>query len=254
MLLRSLLFCEDFNFMQPFQLIRKAFFNLVYPPLCLYCKETVQTEEHLLCFSCLTLLQLIDPSERCPYCFSSQFCIEKRLCPECIRKPPILNGIAGAFDYAGPAACLIRKLKYADLPYLANGCGAYLAAQFLQLGWPMPDLLIPVPIATTHWIERGYNQSLLLAQSLSKILNRPVQEALIRKSGDYSQAGLSRQQRLELESNLFFLKKSQQLADKNILLIDDVMTTGSTLRKCAEILQEECPSTIYGLTVCRAIK
>ena len=236
------------------QLISNAFLNLVYPPLCLYCRETVQDEKHPLCHSCLSLLELIDPHERCPHCFSSQFCVEKRLCPECLRKPPMLNGIGAAFDYAGPAACLIRKLKYADLSYLADGCGAYLAAQFLQLGWPMPDVLIPIPIAMTHWIERGYNQSLLLAQSLSKILDRPVQEALIRKSGDYSQAGLSRKQRLELDGNLFHLKKSQNLADKNILLIDDVMTTGSTLRKCAESLQEECPSTIYGLAVCRAIK
>lgn len=233
--------------------VYKAFINLAYPPLCLYCKDPVQDEAHLLCQACLSILHLIDFRERCPHCFSSQFSPEKRLCAECLRTPPLLNGIAAAFDYVGPAACLVKKLKYSDQPYLANGCGAYLAAQFLQLGWPMPDVLIPVPIAMTHWIERGYNQSLLLAQSLSQILNRPVQDAMIRKSGDYSQAGLSRKQRMELEGNLFHLKKKQKLADKCILLIDDVMTTGSTLRKCSEALQEECPSTIYGLTVCRAL-
>lgn len=238
-------------------MIRKivnAFVNLAYPPLCLYCNDPVSNDSHLLCELCLSLLHLIEPRERCPHCFSGQYCPSQRLCAECLRKPPLLNGLAAAFDYVGPAACLVRKMKYSHQPYLAQGCGAYLTAQLLELGWPMPDILIPVPIAFTHWLERGYNQSLCLAQSVSKILERPVQEALKRKSGDYSQAGLNRKQRMELEGNLFHLKKQQKLADKCLLLIDDVMTTGSTLRRCAEALQEECPSAIYGLTVCRAMK
>lgn len=199
-------------------------------------------------------MELIEPLERCPYCFSADFVPEKLICLNCIKSPPLLNGVATAFEYAGPAACLIRRLKYSDQSYLAKGLGAYLAAQFLHLNWPMPDFLIPVPIAFTHWIDRGYNQSELLAYSMADLLKCPVKNALKRKSGDYSQAGLSRKQRMQLDGALIYLKKDQQLQDKCLLLVDDVMTTGSTLRKCAEALMEDCPSSIYGMSVCRALK
>lgn len=232
----------------------KSSISLLYPPLCLHCREGLEDSSHLLCGTCLSLLELIDPKERCPRCFSPDFFPEKLLCSECIRSKPICDAIAAAFDYVGPAATLIQKLKYGDQSYLAKGCGGYLAAQFLRLGWPIPDVIVPVPISLAHWMERGFNQSLLLAQTLSGILNVPVQEALKRKSGDYSQAGLSRSQRVKLDGATVHLKKAQQLQDKCVLLIDDVMTTGSTMRKCAEAMLEECPAHIYGLAVCRAIK
>lgn len=234
--------------------IKQAFINLLYPPLCLHCQEVKRNETHLLCDSCVELLELIDPSERCPQCFSADYCSNKRLCSVCLQRPPLLNGIAAAFDYVGPAASLVRKLKYSNQPHLAKGCAAYLAAQFLRLNWPLPDIIVPVPIALTHLFERGYNQSLELSRYFAETLNRPVLEVLTRKSGDYSQAGLSRQQRCQLNHAYFRLKERAQLQDKSILLIDDVTTTGSTIRQCAEVLMEACPASIYGLTFCRAIK
>lgn len=233
--------------------ISSSLMNLVYPPLCLHCGGSLQTEAPFLCSDCIALLELIDPKERCPLCFSANFNPEKMLCHECKRNPPVLNGIAAAFDYVGPAASLVKKFKYADQPYLATGCGAYLAMQFLSLDWPLPDVIIPVPIAMTHLMTRGYNQSLLLSQELSLIIERPVVEALVRKSGDYSQAGLSRKQRLKLEGSRIQFKQVP-LEEKTVLLIDDVMTTGSTMRKCAEALMEGYPAGIYGLAFCRAIK
>lgn len=230
-----------------------AFLDLIYPPACLHCKGGLSDSSKLLCGSCLPLLEQIDPVERCPYCFSSHFCPEQSVCAECRKRHPILNGLGAVFDYAGPAASLVRKLKYSNQPHLAEGCGAYLAAQFLLLEWPMPDLIVPVPIAFTHWLERGYNQSMLIADSLSKIIQRPAEEMLVRKSGDYSQAGLSHTQRMNLEGSSIFLKKPGRLQDKCILLIDDVMTTGSTMRRCAEALLADCPASIYGLAVCKAL-
>lgn len=176
------------------------------------------------------------------------------MCSVCLRRRPVFDGLAAAFDYAGPAASLIRKLKYSDQPYLAKGCGAYLAAQVLRLEWPIPDAIVPVPLSLSHWFERGYNQSALMAETLSEILKSSVCHALKRKSGDYSQAGLSRQQRVQLDGSTIQLKQGLSLQDKHILLVDDVTTTGSTLRKCAEALLEASPSSIYGITVCRAVK
>lgn len=165
---------------------------------------------------------------------------------------PVMDHVSAAFEYVGPAASMIKALKYGGRVYLAKGAAAYLAAQFLRMEWPFPDLVVPVPIAFNHWMHRGYNQSLLLAQELALLLQCPVKESLTRKSGDFSQAGLSSEQRRRLKGDRIGLKRGADLRGKVILLIDDVMTTGSTMRKCAEVLAEEQPSRIYGLVLCRA--
>jgi ComF family protein len=162
--------------------------------------------------------------------------------------------VGAAFDYLGPAATLIKKLKYGNQPHLAAGAAAFLVAQLDRLEWPLPHAIVPVPLSLTHWIDRGYNQSQLIAEKMSEFLNVPVLNVLKRYSGDYSQAGLSLSQRRELEGKSFKLKNSFPIRDKTLLVIDDVMTSGSTLRKCGEALLEGYPGDLYGLAFCRAVK
>lgn len=234
--------------------VAKAFAHLLYPPLCLHCRGVLGGGSSIFCQSCLDLMQLIDPAERCPLCFSAAFDSLTHFCAECSKKTPIFDRTGAVFDYVGPASTLVRRMKYSDQPYLAKGAGAYMTAQLLRLEWPMPDFLIPVPLSFMHWLERGYNQSLLLCESMAEILQLPVADILVRSSGDFSQAALSRKQRMELEGKTFKLKPKVSLSDKTILLVDDVMTTGSTLRKCGEILLEQGPAKIYCLVLCKTLK
>ncbi len=234
--------------------VLRAFSNLLFPPLCLHCHSLVPEQLKHFCQNCTDQLELINPSERCPFCFSSQYCPERIICSECHKNPPVLDRIASALDYYGPAATLVKKIKYGGQYYLTEGVGAYMAAQFLQLGWKFPDYVVPVPISTAHWLERGYNQSKLIADSFAAIIGKPVVEILGRRSGDYSQAGLSRAQRLGLKGTNFYLKKGPILRGKTLLLVDDVYTTGSTLQRCAEALYETCPVAIYGLVFARAVR
>src|SRR5262245_11643198 len=197
----------------------QAFIDLFYPPLCLHCRAPLDKKTKVFCTTCFQQMELIDPSDRCPYCFSQDYESDRRFCPECYRRPPILDKVAAAFDYDGPAASFIRHLKYADQSYLATGGGAYLAAQYLRLEWPLPDYIIPVPISFMHWIDRGYNQSFLLAESCGVILQRPVHDILHRLSGDYSQAGLSVRQRHQLDGGSIHLKScNMDLRDTTLLL------------------------------------
>ena len=126
-----------------------------------------------------------------------------------------------------------------------------MAVQFLSLDWPIPDFVIPMPMSRLRKIERGYNQSELLAESLAQLIHRPICKGLKRKSGDFSQAGLDHSQRLNLKNDSFFVKNGEQLYDKIVLLVDDVMTTGSSLNCCAEALIPAFPQEIYALTFCR---
>jgi ComF family protein len=206
-----------------------------------------------LCPGCLDLLEAIDPSERCPLCFSGRYCPLQNICAYCDHQPPSIDRMAAAFDYDGPASTIVRKLKYGNAEHLAEGAGAMMAAQYLSMNWPIPDMLVPVPISLTRWIERGYNQSQLLAESMGRIMGVEVVEILGRESGDYSQAGLSRQQRMALDGRSLYLKKPDTATGKRVLLIDDVLTTGSTMNCCADVLWEDSPLAVYGMAFCKAI-
>lgn len=228
--------------------------DLIYPPLCLHCNESLETGCPIFCHTCLSLLEQIDPSMRCPFCFSSDFNNEsQKCCEQCRKSPRNIKRIASVFDYEGPPATLVKHLKYGGQSYLAKGCGAYLAAQFLNLNWPMPDIIIPMPMARLRKFERGYNQSELLAQSFAKLMNCPVSKALKRRSGDFSQAGLDHRQRLSLKSDSFYVQNGDCFHDKKLLIVDDVMTTGSSLNCCAEALLPFFPQGIYAMTLCRTI-
>jgi len=207
----------------------------------------------LLCSECMDLMEEINSEERCYYCFSTEITSERKVCPSCIQSPPVWSRMASALDYDGPAVSLITAMKYGNQPYIAKGAAALMASQFTKLDWPFPDIIIPVPIPFTRWMQRGYNQSWYLARYFGKLIDRPVYNVLRRRSGDYSQAGLSSEQRKELASDSFLLAKKGVLEDKTLLLIDDVMTTGTTLKCCAEVLLEGFPNNIYVMTACRSV-
>lgn len=228
----------------------RSFLDLIYPPLCLHCGNSIQ--ESLLCPNCLDELALIDPSDRCLFCFKENEMAKLSACLECRRHPPVLHRLAAACDELGPARTLLTHLRSGNRPSLAKGAGALMAAQFLQLKWPFPDLIVPVPLDWVHRWERGYNQSLLLAEEVGAILQRPVVPLLKRRLGGYSQTLLSYAERASLQ-NPFYLKSGSSIQGKTVLLIDDTLSTGATLSCCAEILLDEAPQAVYGLVFCRGM-
>ena len=235
--------------------VGKSLADLIWPPLCLHCKDPLEQGHPILCQTCLSLLTIIEAQERCPTCFTADFNPkEQSCCHRCREKPPVTDRVAAAFDYEGPAVTLVTQLKYGGHQHLAKGMGAYMAAQFVRLDWPMPDCIIPMPISRLRRMERGFNQSYLIAEALSLILQVPVRDVLKRRSGDYSQAGLNYHQRLQLmQDEAIYVKEGTKLHDQNVLLIDDVMTTGRSLQCSAKALFEAYPKEIYALTFCRAV-
>lgn len=225
----------------------------MYPARCLHCRLLLPPESLVLCSSCASLLELIDPDERCPMCFNLLPEDGIQICQECLHCPSFYQRMGSVFDYMGPAASMVKRLKYGNRPYLAQGMAAFMVAQFDRLDWPLPDALIPVPLSFTHWLERGYNQSALLAEEMGKLLQRPVWDVLQRRSGDFSQAALTLEQRKALDGRRFTLKSRCCLQDKVLLMVDDVLTSGSTLQRCAETLSMEYPASLYALTFCRTL-
>lgn len=230
-------------------MVLNSFLSLVYPPLCLHCNECLPVGQNHFCMACMEEFSLIEPRNRCPLCFAESEMAKLSACLDCRRRPPVLTRIAAACDQTGSVQTLLTQLRNGS-PYLAKGAGALMAAQLLQLNWPLPDLLVPVPIPFTRWFERGYNQSRLLADQVGKIIDRPVKEILKRKSGDVAQSKMSREQRLALSGDNFVLK-AEPLKGKTVLLVDDQLATGTTLRRCGELLFDEQPKAVYGLVFAR---
>jgi ComF family protein len=205
----------------------------------------------VLCEECAFLLQPIDPHRRCVTCFTPLKEEFFHICQDCLHEPSHYTKVGAVFDYEGPAASLVKQMKYANQPLLTKGMAAFLFTQLDLLQWPMPDVIIPVPLSFMHRLERGYNQSELLAEELGQLLQRPVLNVLKRGSGDFRQASLLLEDRKTLNKNRFKLKKNASLLDKHVLVIDDVMTSGSTLRCCAETLSAGCPASLRALVFCR---
>ncbi len=147
----------------------------------------------------------------------------------------------------------VYQLKYKNLRSLAPGM-ALLLKDYLVSN-PIPaEILVPVPLHRQRLRERGYNQSGLLAKGLGRLTGMPVvEDCLIRKRYTPPQArtqGVSSRQ-----SNVVgaFTCRDNRLKDKQVLLIDDVATSGATLNACAAALKETGASSVWGLTLTREI-
>jgi len=199
----------------------------------------------------MELLDVLSADDRCKMCFAPLASELQSRCDGCHKTGFPWNHAASVFEYLGPGATLVKRLKYGGQLHLARSAAAFMVAQMYQLQWPLPDVIVPVPMPFLRRVIRGYNQSYLIAEEMGKMLQRPVENALKRLSGDFAQAGRSLKQRQQLSSNRFQLRRSMKIADRTILLVDDVFTTGTTLRYCAEALLGGCPKEINALAVCR---
>lgn len=205
--------------------------RLLYPVRCLHCGSFDVIGNRHFCSGCLDQLQWLKTGV--------------------VANPAPFDGIAAAFDYLGPQRTLVRAIKYNDMPYLAPVAAAYLAARLANLSWPWPDVIVPVPQTFLRKMSRGYNQSALIAQALSKMIGVATVNVLKRRSGGFSQASLSYDMRRELNERFFSLKRGVNLEGKKVLVVDDVVTTGSTLACCAKKLIDQKPAALYALTICR---
>lgn len=187
----------------------------------------------------------------CPKCGRPQS--SAILCSSCIGWQAEIDGIRSPFRFDGAIRQAIHQLKYGNLRALAE-----LLAQWLNdylVSNPVPgEVLVPVPLHHKRLRERGYNQSSLLSKELGKLTNLPVvDDCLIRQRYAAPQARTATVD--ERRSNVAnaFLCRDRRLKNKQVLLIDDVSTSGSTLDACARALKEAGATTVWGLVLAREI-
>jgi len=233
----------------------RVLLDLLYPIFCVGCGQPGT----LYCVACREAVRRITPP-LCPLCGQPQE--NAQVCSRCTSilserssHPPI-DGIRSLAYLEGPLRRAVYGLKYDHIRELAEPLGDMLANYYQTT--PLPtDVIIPVPLHRRRQRERGYNQSALLAQHLGSATEIPVRcDLLQRHRYTRSQTRLTAQQRSRNVKGAFSCAKQPDLAKaisgKKVLLIDDVATTGATLRACAQALRNQGARSVWALTVARA--
>lgn len=220
--------------------------DLLFPQHCVGCGK----EGDFLCYSCRQRLSRITPP-LCPRCGRPQ--PSGILCPDCVSWPAQIDGIRSPFRFDGVMRQAIHQLKYQNLRALVTPLAELLHDYFTTN--PVPaEVLVPVPLHQKRLRERGYNQSSLLARELGKLTNLlVVEDCLIRQRHATPQARTSTVE--ERRSNVAnaFTCRNHRLRDKQVLLIDDVSTSGATLDACAAALKAGGATSVWGLVMAREI-
>jgi ComF family protein len=239
--------------MSSFQKIRQFILDILFPIECLGCKK----EDVWLCQDCLKKIP-IKTQAVCPICRKNT---DGSVCPLC-KKQTALDGVLTTTKYEQPLIQqAIRIFKYSSIPALADPLAAMLIKRLALfdknnipaiLQSPSNTVIIPVPLHKKRRLERGFNQSELLANQVSRRLNIVCQPNILhRMRYTAAQAKLEKHER---ESNLrgaFAVTASLKNSPKNVILIDDVATTLSTLTECATVLKQAGCQEVWGLVIAR---
>lgn len=205
----------------------------------------------LLGRSAQQLFDYFTPCSLCDIGMKRQFGV----CQSCWQQLPWLKQtiernqqqIMVACHYQYPIDRIIQQFKYEQKLHhqrLLNGL-------LLQPRLPKVHAIVPMPISTDRLVERGFNQSLLLAQALSEHLNIPVWQPVLRLA-QHSQKGLSRLERLENIEQQFVAAAPNQIRYRKVLIVDDVVTTGSSITALSQVLQQLGCQQVYSLCLAAA--
>ena len=214
--------------------------GVLYPPGCLHCGADV-ARHGLLCPACFGHVQMVVA----PFCracavpqVSAAMLGASGLCPACERRHPVWGQARAAFVYDDVARELILKLKYAD--QIDNA--VFLAQQMVRIGQDIlvtDVLVVPVPVHRWRLFRRRYNQAALLAHEVAKRSGLScLPDALVRVRRTVPLASFSRQARWEEVAQAMMMRPSRQdmVRGRNVVLVDDVLTTGATAAACTEVL------------------
>lgn len=234
--------------------ISQAILSFFLPSACLSCRELLDlSESGPLCESCEMEIKPL-PDSICEIC-GDPFPhpeIKTHQCGHCLTDPPPFEQARSVFKLNPVLTSMIHSYKYRGSP-VALAWMIQKLSDFLEKNFPpLPyDLILPVPLHLIRLLHRGFNQSLFLARGLSKRFSIPLEfRQLRRRRFETSQARLGREERKAQIVGNFWVKDPHVFKDRRVLLVDDVYTTGATLKECAKVLKK-CGARVNAITLAR---
>lgn len=207
----------------------KDFLKLFYPPYCVACEGGLVKGEEWICTECLAQLP------RTNYHFVQENPVFMRLAG----RIPIVSASAFLFfTQGGLVQRILHALKYHNVPGLAEKLGRVYGGDLVQAKPQAKiDAILPIPLHASRKKKRGYNQSEEFAKGLSEVLRVPMNaQSVVRTRNTATQVRKNRLLRWENVEHAFTVTDKKQVEGKHILLVDDVITTGSTLEACGREL------------------
>ena len=195
--------------------------DLFFPRFCLGCGERLSVDEQLVCPSCTGKLFRLRLDWKDNFRLEPWFAILP------------VDRVVGftLFKHGGLAATLVHQLKYRSHPDLGRWMGRLAASELTVTGaFEGVDMLVPIPLTRRRFRQRGYNQAEQIALGISAVTGIPVRtDVLKRVVNRESQTRLDREQRMANAAGVFVLADAASLPGRHVMLVDDVMTTGTTM-------------------------
>ena len=226
--------------------LKESALDLLFPRHCVGCGRGGA----FLCSRCRSTLQYLAPPlcERCgrPLAAGAE-------CPDCESTSSQIDGIRSLFPYDGVIRQAILQLKYQNVRALAAPL-AQLMWEYQQTQRLPADILMPVPLHPRRLRSRGYNQSGLLASELGRLTSLPVvEDSIVRRKNTAAQARTDSVEDRRRNVAGAFACRDKRGSGNQIIIIDDVCTSGATLRACAAALKSIGAASVWGLTLAREV-
>ncbi|PKN76523.1 MAG: amidophosphoribosyltransferase [Deltaproteobacteria bacterium HGW-Deltaproteobacteria-10] len=210
--------------------------------------------KQVFCCTCQDKIHFITDNF-CPIC-GIPFLVSpagKHICSNCLENEPYYTQARAVAAFETVIMDAIHKFKYGHSISTGNSLGSFMAGfSFPDFNFSGYSLFIPVPLHIKRLRERGFNQSLLLANKLGRKYNLPVNFSLLKRcKSTLTQTGLKKAEREKNVKGAFFVTDRKKVAGENIILIDDVYTTGATLNECAGELLKSGAQKVAVLTLSR---
>jgi ComF family protein len=235
----------------------KALLDFFFPPLCHVCRSFIPDAGALhICPSCREEMPLVE-SPLCTVCgipFTGAG--GDHPCGDCLTDKPAFDIARAALLYEGKSRELVHSFKYSNKTRLRRPL-ALLAAEGLTefVVSRSPDLIVPVPLHVRRLRTRGFNQAVLLGELLARIWKLPLaRRALQRVRWTEPQITLSASERRDNVRGAFAVQDAAAVSGKHVLLLDDVLTTGSTVQECSLVLKGAGAAAITVITIARAVR
>ncbi len=265
------------------QFLKEVFLDFLFPESCGFCGKilrqdfTCQSEKKLLEYNCNGIQKNVKwiadgykrsflsvekkPLRKFQYiCEDCQTNLQK-ICQENVLRNEnfYFDEQISAYAYEGRVRQKMVEFKFYHQKYLYKALAERLtfliSNALIQKKMSNFALIIPVPLSRKHYLERGYNQAELLARAIAQKTGKKLENKILFKNkNNRTQSGLNARERMENTKNVYEVRQGKKIRGKNILLVDDIYTTGATVDACSKVLKENGASKIIVATVAKVIK
>jgi len=249
----------NYNLIAIIAIVFRQFINglidIIYPKTCLACRINLKNRssvDNLICQNCWARIKRNLP----PFCYSCGRHLEnsptKNICATCIKKPYAFDRAFSPCLYEGVLKELLKNFKYKNKDYLGFTLSRLMIEFVKEFNLPMEaiDFIIPIPLHKTRLREREFNQAEVLSNYIALEFNKRVRNDILRrKRYTQTQTELKENQRFANVRDSFGLDKPQEIKGKNLLLVDDILTTGATSSEAAYVLKQAEANIVFVLTL-----